>query len=156
MPNNRFYSFLLFGVLFMGMSFLQAQSEPGKPSREQIESMRIAFYTREMNLSPAEATLFWPIYNQFKNEEANLRKKNPLAENEGPMTQLDSMTEEEAAKLLDQLLDFSSKENALKQKYTLEIAQKLSRKKALQFIVAERNFRKELLRKVQERRPTNK
>lgn len=156
MPNNRFYSFLLFGVLFMGMSFLQAQSEPGKPSREQIESMRIAFYTREMNLSPAEATLFWPIYNQFKNEEASLRKKNPLAENEGPMTQLDSMTEEEAAKLLDQLLDFSSKENALKQKYTLEIAQKLSRKKALQFIVAERNFRKELLRKVQERRSTNK
>lgn len=156
MQSKRFLLAILPVLLLMSITILQAQPEPGKPSKEQLESMRIAFYTREMNLSPQEATIFWPIYNQLKAEEAELRKKSPMREHGGFMTQFESMSEEEATKILDQMLDFASKENALRQKYTLEIAQKLSRKKALQFIVAEKHFRKELVKHIQERKTPHK
>lgn len=156
MQNKQISPIKYLSILMLSISFLYAQPESQKHSKEQLESMRIAFYTREMELSPQEATLFWPIYNQLKSEESELRKKSPMREHGGLMIQFENMSEEEATKILDQMLDFASKENALRQKYVIEIAQKLSRKKALQFIVAEKHFRKELVKHIQERKSPHK
>ena len=55
---------LLAGALF-------AQPQGNKPSEEQrkkeferIQSEKIAFITQELDLSPEEAQVFWPVYNQ--------------------------------------------------------------------------------------------
>lgn len=125
-------------------------AKPGRPHREQIESMRIAFYTREMQLTPEEATVFWPVFNKYQEEEKALRKKHPLKE-EGLDERMATLTEEEATRLLDQVIEFADKESAIRKQLTLEIAKNLSRKKALLYIQAEKNFRKELVRQVKER-----
>jgi hypothetical protein len=36
---------------------------------QQIQSVRIAFFTSEMELTPEEAELFWPIYNKMWKEK---------------------------------------------------------------------------------------
>ncbi|MEN9333833.1 MAG: hypothetical protein RLY35_1013 [Bacteroidota bacterium] len=45
------------------------------PSKEKIESLRRAYYTQELNLSPTEAEKFWPIYNSFEEHKKQHQKK---------------------------------------------------------------------------------
>lgn len=125
-------------------------AKPGHPPREQIESMRIAFYTREMKLTPEEATVFWPVFNKYQEEEKALRKKHPLKE-EGLEERMATLTEEEATRLLDEVIRFGDKESDIRKRLTQEVAKTLSPKKALLFIQAEKNFRKELVRQVKAR-----
>jgi hypothetical protein len=67
--------------LFMAVS-LFAQPQGPKPSEEQrkkewerIQSEKIAFITQELDLSPEEAQVFWPVYNQCWKESLDAHKK---------------------------------------------------------------------------------
>ena len=43
-----------------------------KVQRERLESFRIQFITKKLNLTPAEAEKFWPVYNEQKAASRNL------------------------------------------------------------------------------------
>jgi hypothetical protein len=43
-----------------------------KEQRERLESFRIQFITKKLNLAPAEAEKFWPVYNEQKEASRNL------------------------------------------------------------------------------------
>ena len=57
---------LTIGLLF---SILSATAQPRDSKRfAAIESEKIAYVTKELNLTPAEAQRFFPIYNHYSNE----------------------------------------------------------------------------------------
>ena len=58
-------------VLCLGLSG-QAQK---KDRHEQIKALRVPFLTEELNLTPAEAEKFWPIYNAHEEKLRTLRKQ---------------------------------------------------------------------------------
>jgi len=39
-----------------------------QPDRERLESMEVAYLTRELNLSPEDAQKFWPVFNKYREE----------------------------------------------------------------------------------------
>ena len=43
-----------------------------KEQRERLESFRIQFITKKLDLTPAEAEKFWPVYNEQKEASHNL------------------------------------------------------------------------------------
>jgi len=43
-----------------------------KEQRERLESFRIQFITKKLNLAPAEAEKFWPLYNEQKDASQSL------------------------------------------------------------------------------------
>ncbi len=43
-----------------------------KVQRERLESYRIQFITKKLDLTPAEAEKFWPLYNEQKEASRNL------------------------------------------------------------------------------------
>ena len=43
-----------------------------KQQRERLESFRIQFITKKLDLTPAEAEKFWPLYNEQKEASRNL------------------------------------------------------------------------------------
>lgn len=43
-----------------------------KVQRERLESFRIQFITKKLDLTPAEAEKFWPLYNEQKEASLNL------------------------------------------------------------------------------------
>ena len=43
----------------------------------KIEAIRVAFITRELNLSPQEAQQFWPVYNNYLGEVKKAIADNP-------------------------------------------------------------------------------
>ncbi|AMS27590.1 hypothetical protein AEM51_11760 [Bacteroidetes bacterium UKL13-3] len=53
--------------------FAIAQEEhPAK--NDKIESYKIAFITERLNLSPKDATVFWPVYNEFSDQLRKMKQ----------------------------------------------------------------------------------
>ncbi len=50
-----------------------AQRKSGRG--EEIEAYKIGFLTQKLDLSPQEAKVFWPIYNNWQKEQAEFRKE---------------------------------------------------------------------------------
>jgi len=44
---------------------------------QKLEAIKIAYITKELNLTPGEAQRFWPEYNSYSNEVKLARTTNP-------------------------------------------------------------------------------
>ncbi len=43
---------------------------------EKIQSLKIAFITQKLQLTPDEAQKFWPVYNQYDKEVHSIESDN--------------------------------------------------------------------------------
>ena len=48
--------------------FAIAQNENAGQKKQDLEALKVAFISRELELTPAEAQKFWPIYNEYSRE----------------------------------------------------------------------------------------
>jgi len=66
-------------MAFLAVSlFAKAQEElPGSEKKQQdIEALKVAFISKELDLTPDEAQKFWPVYNQYSKELNSTLKDN--------------------------------------------------------------------------------
>lgn len=61
---------LYFIIAFASItSFARAQEElPSEKKQQDIEALKVAFISKELELTPDEAQKFWPLYNQYSKE----------------------------------------------------------------------------------------
>lgn len=140
-----------FIALLFTATIFQTVAQPPVPEgrRENVEAVKIAFITRELNLSPEEAQKFWPVYNQFQNEMDALRKDKRDDKREIKRG-LEQMTDEEIAKSVDEVIINEQRELDVKKKYHAEFKKVLSIRKVAQLYRAEQEFKKEVLRRMRE------
>jgi len=66
---KRLYIIIVFASI---INFVQAQAEQPPQVSEQkqqdIEALKVAFISKELELTPEEAQKFWPVYNQYSKE----------------------------------------------------------------------------------------
>lgn len=67
------------GVLFVKAQDDQpTQTAPEMNQREQdIEALKVAFLSKQLDLTPEEAQQFWPVYNQYATELKQIIKSDP-------------------------------------------------------------------------------
>jgi hypothetical protein len=65
--------FLITFLLFLHSYICISQASRNKDS-SKIEDVKIAYMTQELNLSPAEAERFWPIYDSYFQELRQAKK----------------------------------------------------------------------------------
>lgn len=75
---------------------------------EKIKALKVAFLTSRLNLSTAEAQVFWPVYNTYQDAKmevhrAQLKLAKTLA------TKFDVLTEAEMNKMLDEHISLKQK-----------------------------------------------
>jgi hypothetical protein len=57
---------------------VKAQDErPSEKKQADIEALKVAFISKELDLTPEEAQKFWPVYNQYSKEIKATRIENP-------------------------------------------------------------------------------
>ncbi|MEP6467024.1 MAG: hypothetical protein ABJB05_12000 [Parafilimonas sp.] len=71
---KKIYALLLF--LLFHSYFCQSQPPEGDEGG-RVEVVKMAYITRELNLTPQEAQNFWPVYNNYVNEIKQARTQNP-------------------------------------------------------------------------------
>ncbi|MEP7106594.1 MAG: hypothetical protein ABI760_01405 [Ferruginibacter sp.] len=57
-------------IIFIGIAgFASAQEDLLSEKKQQdIEALKVAFISKELDLTPDEAQKFWPVYNQYSKE----------------------------------------------------------------------------------------
>lgn len=120
----------------------QRPDEGGRPGWEQIESMKIAFFTSEMELTPDEAAGFWPIYNQYSKEQRELgRSTHELYLKMEEAVRKGNLSDVEMKKLIGSYEDARIRETELVRLYTDEFYKVLSPEKTARLFMAEEHFR---------------
>lgn len=127
-------------------------AQPGGPPRggkmdDKIKSMKIAFITDRLNLTPEESQKFWPVYNQFESEMKTLRPNRK----DGP-PDIDSMNDKEVEQFIDEDIARKQKEVDVMKKYLVQFKEILPIRKVADLIGAQEAFKLELLQLLQERK----
>jgi hypothetical protein len=136
-------------LFILGFGGLVHSQEGGK--REQIKTLKIAFFTERLNLSPEEASIFWPLYNEHETAKESLRKQQ-RTQIRDRFANLDEISEKEAQQALKQYLNLEEKEEELDKAFYLRIAGEFSAVRTLKLFQAEQDFRRRLLQEYRKRR----
>ena len=141
-------NFTILAVLTL-LSFSNIQAQPKQKCnwQEKMMSEKIAFITMELQLTPEEAQVFWPVYNQInqKNKEAQKAMNKAYRAMVKAMEE-GSVSDKELNALLD---DYLAAKQAHKEagKGDVEKYRKvLPAKKVVKLYVAEENFRRHHIR----------
>ena len=68
---KKIYLIILFAAV---ATFVKAQAPEQPPpqvseqKQQDIEALKVAFISKELELTPTEAEKFWPVYNQYSKE----------------------------------------------------------------------------------------
>lgn len=116
--------------------------------KEKIMSEKIAFLTMEMGITPEEAQVFWPVYNQVDKErdEAIRRVFRSYKDVEDAVAA--GKGEKELNKLLDEYLAALKAQGEVEQKAYKDYAKVLPTEKLAKLYVAEEKFRRHHIRKL--------
>jgi hypothetical protein len=146
--NYKMKKILIFLICSLPI-YIYAQPKEGKAQR--VEALRIAFITRKLQLTSEEAKKFWPIYDQFRREMEDLRKKykDAMAEDE---TQQGAQTDAEIEKALNDIVAMKQAQLDLTKRYIPEFKKAIPARKILLLFKAEEDFKKELVKRIVQRR----
>lgn len=120
--------------------------------KEKIKALKIAYITKDLNLSSNEAEKFWPIYNAFEEKQFELRMiKMRKVRMELDSKSLDAFSEAEANLLLTQIDNIEDETFQNRKKLIVDLRKVISPIKILKLKQAEDNFNKSLLKQYKNR-----
>ena len=131
-------------------NYVFGQEKTGEDLRRNIEAQRVALYTQRMNITPAEAQQFWPVYNEY------LEKKNKLASEKRKLTRFyfqnsATMTENDIDVTINKYVQVFKSESELFEEYNKRFRKILPAQKVMKLYLAEIEFKTWLLGKIRER-----
>lgn len=144
MKNFKFIFLTTF--LFLAWNI---QSQEIRRNREKIKELKIAFLTEKINLTIEEAKLFWPIYNEYEDSLANIRKeeRGKIRKTIKKAGGLNNITDSDAERLVKEKLQLEKKFLQKRMELTKELSTILTYKKILKLHISEREFGRKLLSK---------
>ena len=116
--------------------------------KEKIMSEKIAFLTMEMGITPEEAQVFWPVYNQIdKERDEAMRKvfKSFKALEEATSA---GKGEKEISKFLNEYLKALEAQGTVEQNAYKEYSKVLPVEKLAKLYVGEEKFRRQHIRRL--------
>lgn len=120
------------------------------PSREELQSQKIAFFTQELELTPEEAQKFWPVYNAGNKKVHAARKQinMSLKEINNAIKVGDQASDSQVKLLMNNY--FKACEDEIKAQSELfeELAEILPVEKAAKTFTLEERFRVMLIRQL--------
>jgi hypothetical protein len=136
--KNLFFAILM--ISLPGMLWAQ------RPKSGEIESLKIAFFTQKLDLSPEEAKVFWPIYNDMQAEQNALRKERfQKMISFKKTTEIDNLSDSQIQSLISSEFEMRQKDLNLEKKYYNKLKSSLPIKTVGKFYRAQEAFKRELL-----------
>ncbi len=112
--------------------------------KNEIQTLKIAFITNALDMSPATAQKFWPIYNKYESLGNELQTQMYCAVYDH-MDDLKTMKDKDSKELLKNYLELRNREQALREEFFSELKTIISAREIMQLKKAEYDFHKKLL-----------
>ncbi|WP_445734754.1 hypothetical protein [Mariniflexile sp.] len=132
---------LLFIISFSLLSVAQS-------NRDKIKTLKIAYITEKLDLSEKEAQQFWPIYNNFEEENSNLRRQ---AYDARKKADLNTISEEQAVNILKEIRLNENKKQALENDFVDRLTKVISAKKIILLHKIEDDFKRKMFEEYKKR-----
>jgi LTXXQ motif family protein len=153
------YTLLLAISCTISYQTVNAQTQNDRTDRSErmkdIEAMKVAFLTKKLSLTPEEAKVFWPVYDEYAAEMKSLRGSR-MQNYKDAKGEIDNMSDKDVEKFIQDDIALRQQEVDLLKKYHPRFKQILPIKKVAKLYKAEEEFKRELLDKIRERKAQGK
>ena len=148
--------YLLIAVMLAASAALNAQGQgqgmgQSVGDNEKLTAYKIAFFTQRLDLTPAEAEKFWPLYNDFSARRNKLLADRLslmryAAQNEA------NMSNDELSSTADRLAGSFSDEATMVVTFNSDLKKVLPPAKVIRLYQVESQYKQQLLRELNQRR----
>ncbi|WP_047245068.1 hypothetical protein [Maribacter thermophilus] len=138
-------------LLLFALLLFTVTSNAQDKSREKIKTLKVAFITERLELTPKEAQEFWPVYNKYEEKREALHRKR-RTELRNKFKDTGSLSEKEAQNLLDEYIKIEEEEEELDKVYLKEVSKVISAKKTLSLMQSEEDFKRQLIKQYRKNR----
>ena len=133
--KKRLSAVIVFCVLFLFIVPVCAQNKPADTNqlvREKIQADKKLFVADNMQLTEAEAKMFWPVYDSFQKEQIKLVDRTQKLINDYAKN-YQTMTDATAKKLLDDMMAIENDRLKLRKDYLPKFRKVLSDKRVARY-----------------------
>jgi Spy/CpxP family protein refolding chaperone len=142
----------LLSILSLFFTIIAISQPRSNQKREQIKTLKIAYITEELQLTPDEASKFWPLFNAYEEKQKNFRKeriRSFMDQNDTGV--FDKMSEKEATAVLSDIENSEEEAFQNRKKFVASLKPILSATKILKLKKAEEGFKKKLLKQFRDK-----
>lgn len=132
-------------LLFALAPILAQDGEIPREFRQRLEAMKVAFITDKIALTPEQAQEFWPVYNAYQEEQQTVRQKYRAAKT------INQMSDAELKTHLMNGLEAEEELLLLKKSFFEKAQKSISIRQIALLREAEKEFNKEVLRRMMAR-----
>jgi hypothetical protein len=132
--------------VFLNLGVTAQDKESHEARMEKYRTEKVSFLTTRLDLTPAEAEKFWPIYNQMDKERWEAQKARRDLENKVSAAE-ESLSDNEVIKLTREFSGSMQKEGNLIANYNEKLLKVLPPKKVLKLYKTENEFRMYMIKK---------
>lgn len=132
--------------VFLNFAVIAQDRESHEARMEKYRTEKVSFLSTRLDLTPAEAEKFWPIYNQMEKERWEAQKARRDLENKVSAAE-ESLSDNEIIKLTRDFAGSMQKEGDLITSYNEKLLKVLSPKKVLKLYKTENEFRMHMIKK---------
>ena len=151
MKTYKFIAVIIFTLMVSLLYGQQCEKGMEKGKREKIQAQKIAFITEKLNLTPEEAQIFWPVYNELEKKRdaihADKMKKVKCGEDI-----YSTLSKEELEKIADSFVEIDLQDAKLAIDYNEKFKKVLPIDKVVKLYHAEHQFRNHLLKQMKEKK----
>ena len=135
---------LLLFFIFIGSNLIAQPNNQQDDRFEELNAIKIAFITDQLNLTSVEAQNFWPVYNQHTKAFDAIRKKQRLEQRQNLKNgeNLTELKDDVAEKFINSFLIAEEEQLELKKNLIKNLKPYISPGKIMQLIKAEHNFKR--------------
>ena len=142
---------LLFALLTTATAWAQ---RPSGEEMQRIQDAKIAIITNRLNLTPEQATGFWPVYNEYSQKRRDIHRSQRKIIND---KKEDGKTDVQVLNNLKDVQDLKQQELDLEKEYQNRFLKVISASQIIELYKAERTFNDMLIQRLKQRqeRPNN-
>lgn len=131
------------------------EKETHEARMEKYRTEKVSFLTTRLDLTPAEAEKFWPIYNQMEKQRWEAQKSRRNLEDKVREAE-ESLSDNEVTRLTRDFAGSMQKEGNLMTNYNEKFLKVLPPKKVLKLYKAENEFRMNMIKKYRDNENSDK
>ena len=140
-----FFLTLMAAVAFLGVAPVFSQDNPADNMQivlDKLKADKKLVVATNMELTESEAKAFWPVYEEYQKELAALNQRiSKLIESYAADYNANTLTDEKAKKLTDELVAIGKAEGALPASFVSKLNKVLPPKKVTRYLQIENKIR---------------
>ena len=142
---------VFYTVICLMLFSLNAVKGQEQTDNERLTAYKIAFFTQRLDLTPAEAEKFWPVYNDYSARKSKLQIDRISMIRYATQNEA-NMSEAELSETADKLARTFVDEASLVATFSNDLKKALPPAKVIRLFQIENQYKQQLLRELNQRR----